>query len=82
MGLALKEHLSAGGRLHPGQDGRDGGLARAVFSDQTGDLPAVDLDTHVIEGHGGAEVFAQIPRFNNQLFFIHGGSPHSFCHTR
>ncbi len=75
MRLSLEEHLAGGRRLHAGENGGDGRLARAVFSDQPGDLPAVDLDRYILQRYRGAEVFAEIPGFDNQLVLLQGNPP-------
>ena len=55
--LAFKKHFSAGCRLHACCNGCDGGFTGTVFTDQTGDLAAVNFKINVIQCHRRAKMF-------------------------
>ena len=56
---------AAGGRQIGGQDAHDGRLAGAVVAEQADDLVLLDLETDVVDGQDGAEIFAQIFNVNH-----------------
>ena len=67
-GLAVIEHLTGIGLLHAGRNGRDGGLAGAVFTDQSADLTGVDVQIHIAQRHGTGEGFADVLHFQDGSF--------------
>ena len=56
--LACKRDLARVGRLHPGDDIDQGGLAGAVRPDQSDDLAGHEREAHAVERDEPAEMFA------------------------
>ena len=65
---AVERQPRAGlGRVEPGQDLDQGGLARAVLSEQAVHLAAPDAEGDAIECDGAAEALAQVADFERRL---------------
>ena len=66
--LAVHHDGAAGGLIDLGQQVENGGLARAVGADETGDLGAAHGEVEVVDGGEAAEVDAQMAAFQNGRF--------------
>ena len=68
-GLPQEIDLAVGGLIHAGDAVEGRGLAGAVGADQSHDLPLVDIQVQVIDGHNAAELHGHI--FNMQHVLSH-----------
>ena len=62
--LAAEQHLPAIGRDDPGNDLPQGGLARAVLTDEGVDRPPGDLEADRLQGARRAEGLADVPQLD------------------
>ena len=61
--FAVELHRAAGGGQKAGDDVEQGGLARAVGTDQTGNQAGLDVHRRVVEGHHTAEAHDHLLSF-------------------
>ncbi len=61
--VTRQQHPTGGGRLQPGEHVEDGGLAGTVGADETGDLPGLDVEVDLVDGHVTAEADRDLTRF-------------------
>ncbi len=65
--LAVKQDRAAVGLIDPSQDFHHSGLARAIFANQSGDLPGIELQRHAAQSaHAGEGLGHAIQRENRQ----------------
>ena len=65
--LAADDHAAAAGRVQRGHDAHGRGLARAVGADEADDLPAMDVEVHILHGVDIVERAVQVAHLDQLL---------------
>ena len=63
--FSRKFHLAAGGAVYAPQDVHAGGLARAIFADESQHVVVVELETDSVQNLDGAEAFSNVTELEN-----------------